>query len=102
MKLLTLIIHEAATQDLIDTLLCHDRVDGFTTSAGHGHSCRTCRNPFETSEDLVTGRVPRVRFDLLLEDDAVDPVLEALRGCESCVSGLGVFWVTPVERGGGL
>ena len=102
MKLLTLIIHRAATQDLIDSLLCHERVSGFTTYEGHGHSCRTCENPFETTEDLVTGRVPRARVDVLLEDDAVDVVLEALQQCDSCAAGLGIWWVTPVERGGAL
>jgi nitrogen regulatory protein P-II 1 len=99
MKVMTLIVRESAAQDLLDLLLCDDRISGFTTFPGHGHSCRTRDNPFETDADRVLGYVPRVKVEILLEDDAVEHVLERLQRCESC-SGQGVFWVTPVVESG--
>ncbi len=102
MKCLTLIIHQAAKQDLIDLLRASDAVHGFTILNGEGHSKNTGQNPFETSRDRVMGYLPRVRVDVILEAAAVDPMIKALTTCDSCVSGLGVWWVTPVERSGYL
>ncbi len=48
------------------------------------------------------GYLPRVRVDVILEEAAVDPLIKALTTCDSCVSGRGVWWVTPVERSGTL
>lgn len=102
MKLLTLIVHREAQQDLLDLLMSHEHVRGFTTTRGEGHSCRTQHNPFETDRDRVLGYVPRVRVDVLLPEEHLPGVLDLLRGCESCVSGLGIWWVTTVDDSGYL
>ncbi len=102
MKCLTLIIHEAAKHDIIERLRDEESVRGFTILSGEGHSRRTQRNPFETNHDRVMGYVPRVRVDVVLEAKAVEPLLGKLKDCDSCVTGLGVWWVTPVEASGYL
>jgi len=96
MKCLTLIVHQTARQDLLDSLSSAPQVTGFTISKAEGHSERTGDNPFDTVRDRVLGFVPRVRVDVLIEDDEVDAVLARLRDCESCVVGRGIWWVTPV------
>jgi nitrogen regulatory protein P-II 1 len=102
MKCLTFVIHQTAKQDLLDHLLDAQEIPGFTVSAAEGHSERTEQNPFETARDRVLGYVPRYRVEVILEDDAVDTVLERLQDCDSCVVGRGIWWVTPVESHGVL
>jgi nitrogen regulatory protein P-II 1 len=102
MKVLTLIVRETAAQDLVDLLLCDEQISGFTTFSGEGHSCSTRENPFENDADRVLGYVPRVKVEILLEDEAVEHVLDRLRQCESCVAGQGIWWVTPVTDSGKL
>jgi nitrogen regulatory protein P-II 1 len=102
MKCLTLVIHEAAEQDLLDYLLDCEHVSGFTTTRVHGHSRNTQDNPFDTTRDRVLGYVPRLRMDLLVEDELLEKVLSGLRRCEACVTGLGIWWVTAVESSGQL
>lgn len=102
MKCLTLIIHMEAKQDLVDMLLSRPDLTGFTVIDGEGHSRDTCKNPFETTQDHVRGFVPRVRVDIVASDEVVAEILEQLRDCESCVAGLGVYWITEVEKRGNL
>jgi hypothetical protein len=102
MKLLTLVVHEPVAQDLMDLLRCNDYARGFTATPAQGHSCRTQHNPFETVRDKVQGYAARVRVEVLVEDASVEPLLDLLRGCDSCVTGLGIWWVTALEGSGYL
>jgi nitrogen regulatory protein P-II 1 len=99
-KCLTFVIHESAKQDLLDQLLGAPQIPGFTLIRAEGHSTRTGENPFDTARDRVLGYVPRYRVDVILEDEAVQEVLEQLQACDSCVVGRGVWWVTPVDDHG--
>lgn len=102
MKLLTFVVHEAVAEDLMDLLRCNEYSRGFTATPAQGHSCRTQHNPFETTGDKVLGYAPRVRVEVLVEDASVALLLDLLQGCDSCVTGLGIWWVTDVERSGYL
>ncbi len=102
MKCLTLITHESIKQELIDMLRQMPEVTGYTFIRGEGRSNDTERNPFETTRDQVMGFVPRLRVDLILEDDAVETVMLRLQGCDSCVNGMGIWWTSPVEQWGQL
>jgi len=102
MKLLSVIIHEGAKQNLIDTLMDMKEVGGFTTTPTEGHSRKGSKNPFETDHDLVAGYVPRVRLDILVTPDAIEQILSSLSHCESCVEGTGLYWVTEIESCGAL
>ncbi|MCK5796055.1 MAG: DUF3240 family protein [Deltaproteobacteria bacterium] len=102
MKCLTLIVHQSAKQHLLDLLSSTPEVPGFTLVQAEGHTDHTGDNPFESIRDRVLGYVPRIRVDVLLEDDAVDPVLARLRDCESCMKGRGIWWVTSVATHGTL
>ena len=102
MKCLTLVTHASAKDDLIDFLLHHDKITGFTLTASEGHSRSTGDNPLESSRDRVLGYVPRVRIDVIVDEETLQSVLDQLCDCDSCVTGRGVWWVTPVEKWGGL
>jgi nitrogen regulatory protein P-II 1 len=101
MKNLTIVIHAGAQQVLADCLRTLQAVKGFTFTHVEGHSDHSAEDPFLSARDKVVGYVPRVRVDVLLEDEDVGGVLDALCA-QHDLRGQGVFWVTAVEREGRL
>jgi len=102
MKILTLIIHANAQRALADRLRADRRVSGFTFVQAEGHGEQGTNDPLWSARDNVVGYTPRVRVDILLEDAQVEAVLAELRLAGAGVAGQGIYWVTPVERGGHL
>ena len=102
MKNLTLIVHADIRQALADVLRGLPEVTGFTFTMVEGHGPQDERDAFLSARDRVVGYVPHVRVDLVLEDTAVDQVLEALQTSNCGVAGRGVYWITRVERQGRL
>lgn len=102
MKNLTLIIHTNAQQDLADQLRSMELVSGFSFSHVEGHGVQAESDPFLSARDKVVGYTPRVRVDLLLEDNDVDSILNDLRKTMKGMENHGVFWITAVEQSGRL
>ena len=102
MKNLTLIIHTNAQQDLADQLRSMELVSGFSFSHVEGHGVQAESDPFLSARDKVVGYTPRVRVDLLLEDNDVDSILNNLRKSIKGMENHGVFWITAVEQSGRL
>lgn len=102
MKILTLISHASAQQDLADRLRTLSQISGFTFTHVEGHGVQAEDDPFLSARDKVVGYTPRVRLDILLNDDDVDDVLNILRHMGNNISGQSVYWITPAEQGGHL
>lgn len=102
MKHLTFIVHTNIQQDLSDQLRCMEQVTGFTFSNIEGHGVQVENDPFLSARDKVVGYTPRVRVDILLDDNDVEIVLETLRTSTSGLKGQGIYWVTAVEKNGRL
>lgn len=102
MKHLALIIHTNVQQDLSDQLRNLEQVTGFTFSHVEGHGTQTENDHFLSARDKVVGFTPRVRVDILLEDNDVETVLNSLRNTTRGVEGHGIYWVTAVEQNGRL
>jgi len=102
MKNLTLIIHANGQQDLADQLRTLKQVSGFTFSHVEGHGAQVEHDPLLSARDKVVGYTPRVRVDVLLDDDDVATVLETLRSTSNGFVSYGVYWVTAVEQSGYL
>lgn len=102
MKKLTLIVHTDVQQALADSLREIPAVTGFTSTPVEGHGPQDGSDALLPARDRVVGFVPHVRVDILLEDDDVQTVLEALRASNCGVAGRGVYWVTPLEQQGRL
>ena len=102
MKNLTLIVHADIEQALADTLRSFSQVSGFTFIPVEGHGAQADRDPTLSARDRVVGYTPQVRVDILLEDDDVEVVLQALRAAECGLAGRGIYWITPVEQRGRL
>lgn len=97
MKNLILIIHANTQQDVADLLRGLEPVQGFTFSRVEGHGKQVEHDPFLSPRDKVVGYTPRIRIDILLNDEDVDTVLDAFGGS---VGGKGIYWVTSAERHG--
>ncbi|MEK6770884.1 MAG: DUF3240 family protein [Pseudomonadota bacterium] len=102
MKNLTLIVHADIKEALADILRGLKVVSGFTFTHVEGHGAQDERDPMLSARDRVVGYVPHARVDIVLDGDAVDTVLEALRKSQCGVVGHGHYWITKVERQGRL
>ena len=102
MKNLVIIVHGSIQQDVADQLRALDRVQGFTFSHVEGHGAQSENDAFLSARDRVVGYVPRVRADILLQDEDVEGVLQALRTGIPGIRGRGVFWISDVDQYGPL
>ncbi len=102
MKCLTLFVHAAVEDDVLNALRALPEVSGFTVSPCQGHSTSTELDPFLATRDRVAGFVPRVRIEVVLEDEVVEVVLERLRRSMPNLGSSGAWLVTNVEASGRL
>ena len=102
MKNLTLIVNADIQQALADVLRGLKEVEGFTFTPVEGHGPQDERDSQLSARDRVVGFTPHVRVDIVLEDEDVDAVLDALRQSNCGVAGRGHYWITKVERQGRL
>ncbi|MBI1424422.1 MAG: DUF3240 domain-containing protein [Gammaproteobacteria bacterium] len=102
MKILTVISHASAQQDLSDHLRSLPQVTGFTFTIVEGHGVQSEKDPFLSARDKVVGFMPRVRVDILLEDTDVDTVIDTLRKLDNSAISHSVYWVAAIDRGGHL
>ncbi len=102
MKHLTLIIHTDAQHDMASQLIGMEVMSGFTFTQVEGHGLEVASDPFLSAREKTIGHVPRVRVDILLKDENVDPLLKVLRTKIDNLEGNGIYWVTDVEKSGRL
>jgi nitrogen regulatory protein P-II 1 len=102
MKNLMLIVHADIEQALADTLRSFAQVAGFTFTRVEGHGSQDEHDAALTARDRVIGYTPHVRVDILLKDEDVDEVLQALRTADCGLAGRGMYRVTAVEIHGAL
>lgn len=94
--LLTLIVPPSHDEALIDWLLLHPDIEGFTTHTADGHGSH---HGLSIAEQ-VSGRRRQVVFWVELEQDVVDTVLQQL---QQAFSGGGLhYWLMPLTAQGVL
>ena len=102
MKNVTLVVHAEMEQALADVLRALPVVSGFTFTRVEGHGSQDEHDAALTARDRVIGYTPHVRVDILLKDEDVDEVLQALRTANCGLAGRCIYRVTAVERHGAL
>lgn len=102
MKHLTLIIHTDIQQEVTEQLRDLELISGFTFSLVEGHGIEPEKDSFLSARDQVVGHIPRLRVDILLEDDKVDLVLDTLRNKIPSIKDNGIYWLTSVYDSGRL
>ena len=100
MKILTLIVHTRVQQELSELLRSMEQIPGFTFTHVEGHGDEVEDDSFVSARDEVVGYIPRIRTDILLKDEDLDAVLNKLFDQQNNITGQGIYWVTPVEKGG--
>lgn len=66
------------------------------------HSSQLKEDVFLSARDKVVGYVPKVRVDIILEDERAKTLLDELRGSGVSFAGKGVYWVCDVDEVGVL
>ena len=102
MKQLTLYMQASAEGDVLDCLRSNPDVTGFTLVPCQGHSSEHVGGKEEAAIDLVVGFVPRIRIEVILEDDRVESVLTGLKACLESSASQGMWTLTPVLEWGSL
>ncbi len=80
----------ALEEDLVDYLLEHPDIEGFTTFAAHGHGSTSNLSVTEQ----VTGRRKRIQFQILMNSNVVDALTGELG---SRIGRDIVYWQVPVS-----
>ncbi|PCJ88834.1 MAG: hypothetical protein COA54_00960 [Thiotrichaceae bacterium] len=100
MKKLSIVVHTSLQQELADCLRSLN-LQSFMFSHIEEHSSQHKQDAFLSARDKVVGYVPKVRADILLDDERAKTLIDELRGGES-FAGKGVYWVCDVEEAGAL
>jgi nitrogen regulatory protein P-II 1 len=98
MKLITAIIKPFKLDDVKDALKAAG-VQGMTVSEVRGFGRQGGHSETYRGAEYKIDFVPKVRFELVVDDSAVDPVLSAIKAAASTGKiGDGKIWVTDIDR----
>lgn len=95
--LLVLIVTPSIENALVDWMLAHGEIAGFTSSpvSGHGVSEYSL-----TTAEQVAGRQRQVMFQLHVPAGTAEQIIEGVR---EAFSGSGIhYWVTPLHTAGNI
>ena len=102
MKMLTLVVHANLRHELADAIRGIAEVHGFTFTPVQGHGSHVESDAFLSSRDRVVGYTPRIKAEILLSDEAVQPVLARLRGAMCHEHSRGSYWIGDIDESGQL
>jgi len=94
--LLRLNIPPSLEEDVVDLLLTTDEIPGFQSFPIRGHG----RVGAMTIAEQVEGRRQRVQFEVVLNEEQLDPVLQTLK--EALPVPDIIYWVLPISESGRL
>ena len=101
MKKLSMVVHTSLQQELAD-LLRSLQLDSFMFSHIEEHSSQLEHDAFLSARDKVVGYVPKIRVDVILEDDRASAVLDDIRNSEISFKGRGIYWINELDEAGEL
>jgi len=98
MKLITAIIKPAKLEEVKLALTAHG-IKGMTVSEASGFGRQRGHTEVYRGTEYTVDLVPKMRIEVLVDDDDVDATVNAIAATASTGSvGDGKVWVTPVER----
>lgn len=79
MKCLVLFVHRDDESELVGFLRESERLNGFSLSHIDGHGLEPEQDAYLAARDRVAGAVPRLKAEIVMQDEDVPPLLEELR-----------------------
>lgn len=101
MKKFSMVVHSSQQQELAD-ILRSLHLDCFMFNHIEEHGAQNENDTVLSARDRVVGYVPKVRLDVILDDDRAGTILEEIRGSEFSCTGKNVYWVIDLEVSGRL
>ncbi len=101
MKKLSIVIHSNQQQELAD-LLRSLKLSCFMFSHIEEHSSQDKEDVFLSARDRVVGYVPKVRLDIILENERAETLLEEICDSTFPCNGKNIYWITDLEKSGSL
>jgi len=96
MKLITAIVEPDVTDDLVPAVTAagaHGLTATEVIGLGQDH-----RRPGRVGSAACAALLPRVRVDIVVQDDVVDAVISAIaKSANTGITGDGKIWVSPVD-----
>ncbi|MCU7839808.1 MAG: DUF3240 family protein [Candidatus Thiodiazotropha sp. (ex Troendleina suluensis)] len=100
MKILTILIHSEAQQELLDKIRSLKVINGFTFSHAEGHGTHVESDDFLAARENVVGHSARLRVDILLDEASCEQIIAVLKESEGMLKDHAVYWVTAVDSSG--
>ena len=101
MKRFSMIVHTSLQQELSD-LLRSLKLDSFMFSHVEEHSAQQENDVLLSARDRVVGYVPKVRVDIILEDERAMSLLDEINQSNISFKGRGMYWIIAIEQSGEL
>lgn len=101
MKKVSIVVHTSLQQELAD-LLRSLQLESFMFSHIEEHSSQLEQDAFLSARDKVVGYVPKVRVDVILEDERARTFMSEIQSSNISFKGKGMYWITEVEESGVL
>ncbi len=101
MKKFSMVVHSSLQQELAD-LLRSLQLDSFMFSHIEEHSAQGENDVLLSARDRVVGYVPKVRVDVILDDQRALKLVDEIREAKALFKGKGLYWVSAVEESGEL
>jgi nitrogen regulatory protein P-II 1 len=101
MKKLSMVVHSSLQQELAD-LLRSLHLESFMFSHIEEHSSQLKHDAFLSARDRVVGYVPKIRVDVILEDERALTLLDEIRHSQVSFNGKGMYWISEIEDAGEL
>jgi len=101
MKKLSMVVHSSLQQELAD-LLRSLQLDSFMFSHIEEHSTQLEHDTLLSARDKVVGYVPKVRVDVILEDERASTLVQEIRSSAISFQGKGMYWIAEVDESGVL
>ncbi len=101
MKKFSMVVHSSLQQELAD-LLRSLQLDSFMFSHIEEHSAQGENDVLLSARDRVVGYVPKVRVDVILDDERALQLVDEIREAKATFKGKGLYWVSAVEKSGEL
>ena len=101
MKKFSMVVHSSQQQELADVLRSL-HLDCFMFSHIEEHGTQNENDALLSARDRVVGYVPKVRLDVIIENERALTLLEDIRNSAFVCTGNNVYWVTDLEESGRL